>query len=155
MQNLIKFLPILEKLLLVAFLIGVILHIMHVDTLVVRFSLIGLGVTLFLNAYRPVELKRDADRQFDFQDLLALTIIPKILWIGSAVSALGFAFSLSAITNNQGYRQMLLVGGLSCAGGTLCLLLLYSRWQANKQVVFAVLKWAIPLMLLDVYLLFR
>jgi len=77
-----------------------------------------LAITFFLLAFRPVDVPHE-NEQMGFSDLLALMIIPKVLWISTAMSAFGIGFSFFA--TNEGYKNMLLIGGASIAFATLLL----------------------------------
>lgn len=149
-----KHLPLVEKILLTALVIGTILRVMHIDSSVTKVSLLGLGVTFFLLAYRPNEIPREENEQLGFPDLLALTIVPKILWISSAISALGIAFYLFAFGNN-GFKQLLMIGGMTIGGSTVVLLFSFAKGVKHLGTVTPILLRAIPLLLVDFYILFR
>ena len=119
-----KHLPLVEKVLLIALAIGTILTVMQVDSTVTRVSLLGLGVTFFLLAYRPIDIPSQEGEQFGFSELLGLMIVPKVLWISSAVSSLGMAFYLFDF-GNDGYKKMLMIGGLTIGIGALLLVVFF------------------------------
>ena len=148
-----KYVPLVEKVLLIALTIGIILVAMDMDTSMMRISLMGLAVTFFLRAYRPTDILRQEGEPFGFSELLGLMIAPKVLWISSAISAVGIAFSFS-IPDNDGYRQMLLIGGLSIASGTIILGIFWLMGIKHISTVIPVLFRAIPLCLIDFYMLF-
>lgn len=148
-----KYVPLVEKVLLVALTIGIILLVMDMDSSMITISLMGLAATFFLRAYRPTDILRQEDEPFGFSELLGLMIAPKVLWISSAVSAVGIAFSFST-PDNDGYRQMLLIGGLSIASGTIIVGIFWLMGVKQIRTVIPVLFRAIPLCLVDFYMLF-
>lgn len=149
-----KHLPLIEKVLLTALAIGTILTVMKIDSTVTRVSLLGLGVTFFFMAYRPSDIPRQEGEQFGFSDLLGLMIVPKVLWISSAVSALGIAFYLFDF-GNDGYKKMLMVGGLTIGIGTLLLVVFLVSGVKHIKTVTPILLRAVPLCLVDFYILFK
>lgn len=88
-------LPLVEKILLTALAVGVILTAMGIDSTVTRVSLFGLGVAFFLSAYRVIDIPEAENEPYGFSALLGLTVVPKVLWISSAVSAVGISMWLS------------------------------------------------------------
>ena len=149
-----KHLPLAEKGLLTALLIGAILMILKMDSLVTRVALLGLALTFFLLAYRPADIPRRENDPFGFSELLGWLIVPKVLWISSAVSSLGIAFFLFDF-GNDGYKQLLFIGGLSIGIGATVLLILFISGVKHIGVVAPVLLRAIPLAAVDCYLLFQ
>jgi hypothetical protein len=149
-----KHLPLVEKVLLTALAIGTILTVMQIDSTVTRVSLLGLGVTFFLLAYRPNDIPRQEGEQLGFSDLLGLMIVPKVLWISSAISALGIAFYLFDF-GNDGYKQMLMIGGLTIGVGTILLIVFFVSGVKHIRTVLPILLRAVPLCLVDLYILFK
>ena len=152
MNAITKHLPLIEKIFLAATLIGIILFALKIDTSVIKVALLGLAITFFLFSYRPNESPQP-DERFGFQGLLAHVIVPKILWISSAISTLGIAFFLFNFGNGS-YRRLLIIGGLTIA--VACVILLASLMQGVKYLAATtpLLLRAIPLLVLDFYLLF-
>jgi energy-converting hydrogenase Eha subunit C len=149
-----KQLPLVEKVLLTALAIGTILTVMEIDSTVTRISLLGLGVTFFLLAYRPNDIPRQEGEQLGFSDLLGLMIVPKVLWISSAISALGIAFYLFDF-GNDGYKKMLMIGGLTISIGTILLIVFFVSGVKHIRTVVPILLRAVPLCLVDFYILFK
>ncbi len=147
-----KHLPLVEKFLLTGLAVGVILTLLKMDTSVTRLTLLGLGVTFFLSAYRPPEIPMQENEKFGFSELLGFMIVPKVLWISCAVSALGIAFYLGG---NEGSKQMLFIGGSSIGIGTFLFLILLLNGVKHIKTVTPVLVRAVPLLLTDVYLFFK
>jgi hypothetical protein len=133
--------------------VGMILTAMQVDSTITPASLIGLAITFFLFAYRPLDVPYQENEQQGFADLLALMIIPKVLWISTAMSAFGIGFSFFA--TNEGYKNMLLIGGISIAFATLLLGIFTIIGVKHIRVVAPILLRALPLCLVDFYILFR
>ena len=149
-----KHLPLVEKVLLTALAIGTILTVMQIDSTVTRVSLLGLGVTFFLLAYRPNDIPRQEGEQLGFSDLLGLMIVPKVLWISSAISVLGIAFYLFDF-GNDGYKKMLMIGGLTISIGTILLIVFLVSGAKHIRTVVPILLRAVPLCFVDFYLLFK
>jgi hypothetical protein len=76
-----KHLPQVEKVFLAAFILGMILRILHLDSTVLSVSLLGLGVTYFLFGFRPIDIPQQENEKFGFAELLGLMIVPKVLWL--------------------------------------------------------------------------
>ncbi|WP_331967573.1 hypothetical protein [Ohtaekwangia sp.] len=149
-----KHLPLLERILLTALVIGAMLMLLEISTIVIEVALIGLGVVFFLFAFRPVDLSEQMSKQFGFSELLGLMIIPKVLWISSGISALGIAFSLFHL-GNDGYKTLLITGGTTIGVGIGVLLFIIFLTGKNKylNVVLPVLLRSISLLLMDIYML--
>jgi len=144
-----KHLPLVEKFLLTGLAVGAILTLLKMDTTVSRITLLGLGVTFFLFAYRPPDIPIQENEKFGFPELLGLMIVPKVLWISCAVSAVGIAFFL---VKSEGYKQMLFIGGSSIGIGSFLLVILLLNGVKHIKTVTPVLLRAVPLLLADVYL---
>lgn len=147
-----RHLPLVEKILLTTLAIGAILTLMQIYSLVTKVSLLALGVTFFLLAYRPTEIPTREGEQFGLRELLALMVVPKVLWISSAISALGIAFYLFEL-GNDGYKKLLMIGGLTLGIGTLLLIIFFISGVRYINTVTPILLRAIPLCFLDFYLL--
>lgn len=149
-----KHLPLAEKALLAALAIGAILTMLEMDTTITTVALLGLAVTFFLFAYRPIDIPVQEGEQFGFSQLLGLMIIPKVLWISCAVSALGIVFYLLQL-GNDGFKQMLMIGVSAIAFAGLLLVILLISGVKHMKLVAPVLLRAIPLLLADVYILLK
>jgi hypothetical protein len=147
-------LQIVEKLLLTALAVGIILTVMKIDSTVTRASLLGLAVTFFLYAYRPKDIPRQENEQFGFAQFIGLMTLPKVLWISSAISSLGIAFYLFDF-GNDGYKQMLMIGGLTIGVGALLFLFFLLSGVKHITIVTPILLRALPLFLADVYFSFN
>jgi hypothetical protein len=147
-----RLVPLMEKVLLIALIIGVTLTTMNIDTTVTKVSLLGLAVIFFLMAYRPIDLPEEPDAQYGMPELLGLMIIPKVLWISSAISALGLALYVINL-GNEGYRTILMVGGLTIAIATLLLIYFVVTGTRHISRVVPILFRALPLCLVSLYIL--
>lgn len=145
--------PMVEKILLTTLLIGAILAIMHIDSTVAKFSLLGLAVAFFLLAFRPLDIPEQENEQLGFSELLTLMNVPKVLWISSAVSALGIAFYIFGF-ENEGYKNMLMIGGMSIGVSVLILVVSLVRGVRHIGVVTPILLRAVPLCLVDFLILY-
>jgi hypothetical protein len=146
-------LPAIEKLLLGTLVIGIVLHLLHMGSLVITVSLFGLAGTFFLMAYRPLDMPKTDDEKFGMSDLVALMILPKMLWIGSAVSAIAIAFSLFDPAF-QGNKQLLLIAALTLGGAATLFVIFMVAGVKHLNVVMPILVRAIPCLLIDFYVLY-
>ncbi|MCB0854949.1 MAG: hypothetical protein KDD63_22160, partial [Bacteroidetes bacterium] len=91
-----KILPLAERFLVIALIIGFLLKISGNDApFLINISLAGLGIVFFLNIYLPIHSKAEENEQPDenklngLNELLSKYIVPKVIWIGSAVATVG------------------------------------------------------------------
>lgn len=147
-------LPLAEKILLTSLLIGIVLTIMQIDSAVASVSLLGLAATFFLLAYRPIDVPRQENELLGLSELLAFMIVPKVLWISSAISALGIAFYMFNF-GNPGYKNMLMIGGSTIAVAALILAVLLVSGVKHIRMVTPILLRALPICLIDFYILFK
>lgn len=150
----IPYLPFVEKVFLTALLAGAVLGLMEIDLTVTRVSLFGLAATYFLLAFRSPSLPQEENELLGFSELLGFIIVPKVLWISSAISITGIASSTFNF-NNVGFKNMLMIGGFSIVIGTLVLVVLAVSGVRNLRSIASVLLRALPICLIDFYLLFK
>jgi hypothetical protein len=110
-------------------------------------SLSGLAGIYFLMAYRPPTPVPEGEKK-GFGQLLSQTILPKVLWIGCAVGAIGIMFHLLQL---DGAHEMLLIHAAS--GGVGVGMFLAFRQSTDSQALTPLLYRAVPLLLISVYLL--
>ncbi len=146
--------PLAEKLLLGVFLAGVILLAAGIDHRIAAWSLVGLAVSFFLMGYLPQDIPVEKDFAQGFRELLALSVIPKVLWIASAISAMGVAFYLMEMPDDR-YRRMVMIGGTTIASGTILLVFFMATGVRHVRLVSGVLFRAVPLFALDLYLFLK
>ena len=162
-----QYVPLAEKILLTSLTVGVIMMAMEINTSVTIASLIGLAAIFFLFAYRPLDvpLSGDAGRvqpadaasredgPAGFPELLGLTILPKVLWLSSAISVFGIALYIIDF-GSDGYKNMLMIGGTAIATGALLLVALKMTGEKRINAVMPILLRAVPVCLVDFYILF-
>jgi hypothetical protein len=157
MNRLATYAPLVEKIFFGGLLLGVILTLIHVepfDTTVTVVSLYGLGVAYYLSAFQRFESRQDESTAIGFKELLAFSIVPKVLWLSSAVSVVGIAMFVMG-TASQGYKQMMMIGGAAIAFGTVVTLILLTGGAGVKKPILPALLRAIPLLIGDLYLFTR
>ena len=144
-----------ERLFLIGLAIGTVLTLSSIDSGVTKVSLNGLAITFFLYAYKPIDIPRtDENEQFGFSELLALQIVPKVMWISSAVSTLGLLFYLLDM-GNDGYKRMLMIGGLTIGISILLFAFFLVSGVKYLKVVAPILLRSVPLLAIDLYILFK
>jgi hypothetical protein len=109
-------------------------------------------VIYFLSAYKPSDLPTDENNPFGFSELLSLSILPKVMWINSAVLAIGILFYL---LKNEGYKQMLMIGCLSMGAALLILLILFIARAKYLNNCASVLLRGIPLLAVAAYIMLK
>jgi hypothetical protein len=112
-----------------------------------QISLSGLAGIYFLMAYRPPAPLPEGEKK-GFAELFSQVIVPKVLWIGSAVGAIGIMFHLLQL---EGARQILVIHAAS--GGIGVGMFLAFRQTHDSQALTPVLYRVVPLLLISVYLL--
>ena len=149
-----KLLPYLERVFLASLIIGFVLRLSGNEIpMLITVSLAGLGVIFFLSAYRPLDIEPSEGEQMGFKELLGLSIVPKVLWISTAVATIGILFYLLDL-GNDGDLRMLYIGGSTIALATLILLGLKATGTKNISAVMPVLFRALPTLLVTAYILF-
>ncbi|MEM0941533.1 MAG: hypothetical protein AAF600_15260 [Bacteroidota bacterium] len=150
-----KLLPYLERVLLATLLAGFILRLIGTEIpILITIGLAGLGVTFFLSANRPLNIEPEEGEEIgDFNELLGLTIIPKILWVGTAVATIGILLYTLQL-GNDGYLKLLYVGLLTISIATMIQLGLKVTGTKYLNATFPVFFRAIPTLSVVTYILF-
>lgn len=148
------YLPFVERILLTALLVGVVLTIMEIDLTVTRVSLFGLAGTYFQLAFNPPSIPQEENGLLGFSELLGYIIVPKVLWISAAISLVGIAFYVIGF-NDTGFKNMVMIGGFSIAIGSLVLVVLLVSGVRHLRSIAPVLFRAVPICLIDFYILFK
>jgi len=153
-----KLLPYLEKILIAALLIGLLLNYFEIENAgLVNISLAGLAVTFFLNAFKPINTMPTEESEdqvpLGFSDLLGATIVPKVLGIASAVGIMGILF-YNLDLGNDGYKQMLSIGGSTILLSSLILGYMKITGVKNLETPMIGVFKAIPIILTIYYILF-
>jgi len=146
------YLPIAEKICLMGLAIGIVLSLANLDSLVLEASLVCLAVTFFFHGYKPIDVPETEREKFGFLELLGYSIAPNISWVACAVSAIGILFTMQ---NSEGAKQMLFIGGTTLGIASLIIIFLTAIGVKYMSAVIPVLYRAIPLLVLDLYLLFK
>ncbi len=154
-QGLYKQLERLEAIVLAAVIVAVAAHYLGLTSsvTVIVMGLAVLAGIYFLTAFRPQPVP-SAGTKMQFMDLLNMTILPKVLWISSAVGASGLAL-FHADPERPGYKQLLIIQ-------TLTALVAFVIWgfgnmqgiQSIQRLTPAILR-AVPLMLAGAYILLQ
>ena len=148
-----KLLPSLEQICLAILVIGFILQLNGTPiAILIMLGLGGLGVVFFLSAYRPLDVKPQENERMGFNELLGLSIIPKVLWIGSAITVMGILFYMMQIGNGQ-FLGVLYIGGLTVIIATLILLGLKAIGTKYLNTIFPILFRALPTLLVAAYII--
>ena len=149
-----KLLPYFEKAFLATLIIGFALQLIGTEIPILFIvSLAGLGVTFFLSAYIPLDIEPTKGQQMGFNELLGLTILPKVLWISTAVTTIGILFYMLQL-GNDGYQRMLYIGGSTIIIATLITLILWTIGTRYLNATYPVLYRAILTRLVGGYILF-
>jgi hypothetical protein len=147
--------PLMERIFLLGLLLGgacILLHLQPFDITVTSVSLFGLGVAYILSAYKPIEIPQNDGETAGMKVLLWYGIIPKVLWISSAVSVIAIALVLLN-SDPRGYKQMFFIGGSTIAVGLVITVgMAVAGLQAIRGIVPILLR-ATVLLAVDVYFL--
>ena len=144
----------IERVLLAALSIGSVLTFWRVEAMTtIQVSLLGLAIVYFTTAFTILEIPKPIDEIYGFKELLALVIVPKVLWMCSAVSLFGGNVYTLHMEHN-GFNGGLRTGGL---GIFICLIILiYAFLTGTKHLnhLLPHLARAMPIFLFDFYLVF-
>lgn len=148
-----KYLNILERLFLVLLIVGLILDFFDLGIFqLTSVSLIALAAVFFLSAYRPSTIpKPEEGTLYGFQELISYIIIPKVLWISTAVLTVGILF-FTMNQGNNGYLTMIMVGGTSIVISSIVLLTSMAMGTKYLNHVTPVLLRSTPTLLIGIYL---
>jgi hypothetical protein len=148
-----KYLPIVEKFFLLCLIIGMVLRFFDAGLPQITFiGLGGLSIAFYLNTYCPNNIPPPAEGQLNgFKELLAYTIMPKILWIGTSILTVGILFYLMKM-GNDGYLMMISVGSITVLIGSI--VLLANKLMGTKYIgnVLPVLLRSTPALLIGIYI---
>lgn len=151
-SRLIKNLRWVEGILLVLLVIGIILMNLNDDRTLLTVSLIGLAVVFFLYAHRPIDMPVETNEKAGFSELLAYGILPKVMWIGCAIATTGILFYT---LERSGYKEMLMIGGLSTGIVLLLFTIFLLTGVKNLRFLFPNLVRSVPLFAIVVYILMQ
>ena len=142
-----KYIPLLEKILVTALVIGVILTYMKVDKRVTMTALSGLATIYFFSAFRPPEAVATSEK-FGFADLISQTILPKVCWLSCSITLLGIVFYLA---NMPGAKNMLMTGGAAIFAALMIFPFIAAK--SGKDLAAVIFK-AVPILIAGVYIFF-
>lgn len=152
LQGITQYLPRLERMLLMLLVLGIVVTFLtKAGSLIINIAIAGLALVFFLYAYKPLEVNAGNNEKAGVSELLGWSVVPKVLWISCAVSAVGILFFLIK-TMNDGYLNMVMIGGFSILGGILVLGVLAISGTKHLEVTTPILLRAIPLMIMDFYI---
>ena len=141
--------PWIEVTCTVALMIGIGMMITSGEKSILLVSLPGLALCYFLSAYLPPSVDPDETQPRGFIDLLAMTIIPKLLWIGSAVATMGIFFTVMKM---EGKEEMLLIGVLTLSACVVSLMVFGVMGKPIRPVLPIFLR-ALPVLAVGIYFL--
>ncbi|HLT71112.1 MAG TPA: hypothetical protein VKZ75_00605 [Cyclobacteriaceae bacterium] len=151
LQGITRYLPRLERMLLMLIVLGIVITFLtNAGALIINVAIAGLALVFFLYAYQPLLVNTGKDEKAGMGELLGWSIVPKVLWIGCAISAMGILFFLIK-TGTDEYRNMVMIGGFSIVSSLLVLGVLQVSGTKHLQVITPILLRAIPLMIMDFY----
>lgn len=149
-----KLLPYLERVFLATLIVSLIFQLTGNEIpFLMTISLSGLTVTFFLNAFVPIDIKREEGEQMGFNELLGLIILPKILGISSAVATSGILFYTLHL-DNDGYQRALYIGGSTIIIASLIMLILKVTGTKHLNATFPLYFRVFPILLVAAYILF-
>ena len=144
-----------ERWFLAILFLGLVLSLIQFNSkLTISVGLIGLGLVYFLSAFKVQPISTEEGQLQGFKELFTLTILPKILWIGTSVICVGILFYLAG-ANIQGYRQMLGSGSFSIAVCLIIITVIAMSGTKSISSIIPVLYRAIPTMGVGFYLLYQ
>lgn len=112
-----------------------------------------LAALYFLMAFRPPEPIAEGTKM-DFAFMLSTTILPKILWISSAVGASGLAL-FHADPNKPGFKQMLIIQTLTALVGFVVWGFSNMQGAQHLQRLTPAILRAVPIMLAGAYIILQ
>lgn len=151
LQGITQYLPRLERMLLMLLVLGIVITFLtNAGSLIINVAIAGLALVFFLYAYKPLDVNAGKNEKVGLGEMLGWSIVPKVLWISCAVSAVGILFFLVK-TGSGEYMNLVMIGGFSIMIGLLVLGVLRVSGTKNLEVVTPILLRAIPLMIMDFY----
>jgi hypothetical protein len=132
-------------------LVGAGVRLMNQSSDILLFGASGMAMVYFMYSNkRPSTPSAVQGEKFGFSELLLSVIIPKVLWLGTAVNVIGILFM---VLQFQGYREMCFIGATSI-GGSLITLGGFALGGASisnptKQALIRI----VPIFMASVYLL--
>lgn len=116
MESLRKFSPLIEKILIGVFIVGVLLGYVNINgTFLIQIGFLGLALLYFLNMFMPPPV---AIGKPEFKELLGLVVAPRVINLASSISVLGIYLYWRSF-GNPNYKQAVLLGAFTLLLGLL------------------------------------
>lgn len=147
-----RHLAVIEMFFVVALGVGAVLMVAKIDSNVVMISLGGLTFTFFLYAYRPSMVRWAEDENPGIKELLAFTILPKVMWISTSVLTLGILLYLIP-TGNNGYKQLIQIGAQTIGMSVLLMLFFLRQGVKHLNTLVPILFRTGPVLLIAIYII--
>ena len=112
----------------------------------IMFSFSILSAVYYLSAFKPREAL--AEERPGFVSTLTENVMPKVLWMGSAVAVIGLQFFF---LNLPGYTMMIMIGSTATQLGVALYIILSLINPAATQKHASILYRAVPLLLVATY----
>ncbi|MTI23911.1 hypothetical protein [Fulvivirga kasyanovii] len=146
-----KYLPVVEKLLLLLLIIGLTINYFSGGLYsLIMISLMGLSCVAFLNAYQPSKVPPPEEgKSYGFKELLAYQIMPKMIWIGTSVLLIGILFYILRL---EGFLNMVFIGSIAVTIGAFLLLVLKLTGTKQMEHVMPVLYRSTPVLIIGIYI---
>lgn len=149
-----KLIPLLERIFLIALIIGIVLNLYKMGLpVLINISLGGLGIVYFLNTFQHLEIERKEDKPLGFKELLGLVVVPKVLWISLTISIIGILLYFIN-PDNDVYKILLYIGELNIAISTAILFILKFSESKYFDSMLPILYRAFPIFVANFYILF-
>jgi hypothetical protein len=95
-----------------------------------------LALVMFIRAFLPLPLEPfEEGEQMGFIHLFGYSILPKVVYIGSAVSLMGVLFLSLGL---EGAPNMIFIGGITVGQGVLFFLILFLNGIKQREKLFPV-----------------
>ena len=142
-------LPWIEKFALLLLVIsGVMMLVKQPAQQLWMLSLSTLATVFFLRAQAPPEYPPSGDTPMGFRELLAFSILPKVLWISASISTIGILFHVLGLT---GSNKMLYIGGTSLSLAVSIFAILFLTGAQHLKILQPVLLRALPVLVVVAY----
>lgn len=150
-----KALPTIEKILVGTFILYLILKTLDIRIpYLLNFTLLGLAITFFLNAFQEQQLNEKRSKSYDFADIFVGLIIPKVLWVSTAITTLGILFYIINF-GNSGYATVILTGIITLTiAGVLGLIISTVKSQEQSSILTPLIYRALPALVYGCYILY-
>lgn len=153
--KILPFVPWAERVFIVATVIALALKATgNTSSTLLVIALIGLAAAFFLSGFIPMDIPYDENEKLGFSDLLALTIVPKVMWIGSAISVLGILFQQLGLPPER-YLQLFMIGSSVLVGALVIHLVTLAQGVKRLHYVMPIYYRAIPVLLVMAYLFYN